>query len=524
MKYPLSLLALIFKFGLLTAQIPSLHEPAFSSIYEAPTAPQKITGKILNLPPEATDTLEVGFAAVSVLADEQKELSVPLNPDGTFSLDLPENYPLREVWFWLGNYYYGVLLVENELSIELDFAVLSAENANGNWDAEGISFSGPDGALTRLRNQLISDQRRTRQNLFRQMIGNLRDQGKPLVEKQARLDSIYREIGLMDAKVLADAPAREKSLLENERETERFANTMPLYWGKEMPKELEQRYLDHRPLAMSNETRSFYSYFSTYLRGKATKRVAENMDSTLTNLEKKKMETMAYFDLLQEQYAPARADLYGLFVEDRDPSINYAKLTIAMDRIATPWVKGIKQKHFDRSVAAKKKMEAALSKKVEITSVKDLGEPGGSFAFGADQYLVAEDLSGQELLDKIRGAFAGQGIYLDFWAVWCSPCLMEMPYSAALHEKTEGLEVNYVYLCTDSGGSKESWEKLIATHEVPGIHLYVPEKVHDEIMEIFNGRGYPTYVFLHPNGEPVLDVSRPSQMDREKMEVLLREE
>jgi hypothetical protein len=119
------LLALIFKFGLLTAQIPSLHEPAFSSIYEAPTAPQKITGKILNLPPEATDTLEVGFAAVSVLADEQKELSVPLNPDGTFSLDLPENYPLREVWFWLGNYYYGVLLVENELSIELDFAVLS---------------------------------------------------------------------------------------------------------------------------------------------------------------------------------------------------------------------------------------------------------------------------------------------------------------------------------------------------------------------------------------------------------------
>jgi hypothetical protein len=43
-------------------------------------------------------------------------------------------------------------------------------------------------------------------------------------------------------------------------------------------------------------------------------------------------------------------------------------------------------------------------------------------------------------------------------------------------------------------------------------------------MEIFNGRGYPTYVFLPPNGEPVLDVSRPSQMDREKMEVLLREE
>jgi hypothetical protein len=248
MKYPLSLLALIFKFGLLTAQIPSLHEPAFSSIYEAPTAPQKITGKILNLPPEATDTLEVGFAAVSVLADEQKELSVPLNPDGTFSLDLPENYPLREVWFWLGNYYYGVLLVENELSIELDFAVLSAENANGNWDAEGISFSGPDGALTRLRNQLISDQRRTRQNLFRQMIGNLRDRQKPLADKQALLDSIYREVSALDAKVLADAPAREKSLLENERKTERFANTMPLYWGKDMPKELEQRYLDHQAL------------------------------------------------------------------------------------------------------------------------------------------------------------------------------------------------------------------------------------------------------------------------------------
>lgn len=523
MKFSLLVLLLFTYSTFLTAQVPSLHEPDFGEVYQSPAPHQKITGRVLNLSPEAADTLEVGFAAVSILADEQQELSVPLSADGKFTLDLPENYPLWEIWFWLGDYYYGVLLVEDELNIELDLATLSAEGANGNWDAEGVRFSGLDGELTRLRNQLISDHRATRQNFFRQIIENLRDRQKSLADKQALVDSIYREIRTMDEVVLKGAPNREKQLLLNERETEYFANSVPLYWGEEMPKDMQERYLSNRPLAMSNETRSFYSYYATYQLRKSMQ-AEPQLDTTLEGLERKQAETVRYFDYLYANNDVTRADLCILFSSDKDPLTNHMKLTEALDRIQTPWIRAIKERHYERSVLAKKKMEEALDSKVEITSPKELGTPAGGFAFGAKQYLVDENLSGQELLNKIRGAFGNRAIYLDFWAVWCSPCLMEMPFSAKLHQKTDGLPVEYVYLCTDSGGSEVQWENLIVKHEVPGTHLYVPTKVHSQLMEIFNGRGFPTYVLLQPDGEPVLDVDRPSQLTREKVETLLGRE
>lgn len=44
-----------------------------------------------------------------------------------------------------------------------------------------------------------------------------------------------------------------------------------------------------------------------------------------------------------------------------------------------------------------------------------------------------------------------------------------------------------------------------------------------ELMKLFSGRGYPTYVLLLPDGTVQLDVPRPSQLDKDKMTELIGE-
>ena len=127
------------------------------------------------------------------------------------------------------------------------------------------------------------------------------------------------------------------------------------------------------------------------------------------------------------------------------------------------------------------------------------------------------------MLAKLRGAFPGKHLYLDFWAVWCGPCLGEMPASAKLHEETNGLPVEFVYLCTSSGGDVSKWQGLIGQHEVPGTHLFIDEKVHDELMQMLGLSGYPSYLLLSPEGRYDMNVPRPSALDREKVEALLEE-
>lgn len=60
-------------------------------------------------------------------------------------------------------------------------------------------------------------------------------------------------------------------------------------------------------------------------------------------------------------------------------------------------------------------------------------------------------------------------ILLDFWAVWCYPCVKSMPDVVKLYEKyhEQGLEVYAVSL--DKG--YYSWVNYIKEHNVPFIHV-----------------------------------------------------
>ena len=94
-----------------------------------------------------------------------------------------------------------------------------------------------------------------------------------------------------------------------------------------------------------------------------------------------------------------------------------------------------------------------------------------------------------------------------------------MPHSAKLDGAAEGLPLELVYLRTDS---EERWRSSIASHQVGGTHIYVPKKAHSELMKLFNGRYFLTYVLLQADGTGKLDVARPWGLNRQTLEALLK--
>lgn len=501
-----------------TFALPSPHSPAFNAYFQDPANRPVIEGRILNLPAGIKLDSLIGYAAVALPSTEQQQLPATVAADGTFTIELPFSNPVQEVWFWQGNNFYAALLVRTRLSIELDYAQLTATESN-QWLHPGVTYSGPDGSLTRARNQQILTENTAGLNMHLALM----EPGKNSAEKQLLLDSLYVETQQLDDKILADLTSADAAILRNNRLTEYFGLSNVLYWDAAMPEEHHQRYLAHEPLVVSNSAHDFYSYFAVVLKNEARQRVEKELNLSRLEAYAHPMATDYFLEKVDRDFAPARADLLKLFLEDKDPVLNAEILDKSLATMTTPWCRAVQQRIYARRQAELAKLTASLATKVDIVDKKELGAAIGSLDFGADLYVTAKDLSGEQLLAKIRGAFPGKALYLDFWAVWCGPCLGELPFSAKLHAATHELPVEYLYLCTESGGDQQKWQNLIANHRVGGTHLFVSEPAHSELMKLFSGRGYPTYVLLLPDGTVKLDVDRPSQLDKDKMAELIGE-
>lgn len=69
------------------------------------------------------------------------------------------------------------------------------------------------------------------------------------------------------------------------------------------------------------------------------------------------------------------------------------------------------------------------------------------------------------LMDTLMTRFAGKVIYVDFWAPWCSPCMAELPYSAALQQAYKGRDVVFLFL--GNRCEEGSWKATIANKSAP---------------------------------------------------------
>ncbi len=505
-----------------------------------------VTGKLLGYDPAVDDGLELKFVCVVPHPQRQAEYFASPEADGSFTFTLP--YPLRyqQIWFSIGDYYYGQLVVDKELSITADLPKLKKKEQR--WFTEDVAFGGTDGELNRFINQYTDYEipRREEGNPFVKIMMN---REMPADEKAGQIRELYAKKQAIEKSFLEENPSPHAWILSNERLSDMYGNLFIIYVGKEMPEALFAEALRHQPKVISNDGLSaYYGYLGYFLRGlNDQERLAAYREEIFPTIEapqeKKRLQAFLgqYQDKLEEKpyndslfkkesayfYRQYKEALYAASIkkflektealpphgagllkmigggEDIWERDHYLKMVLPTVELS--WCAELMRKDWEE---AREKIREANERlqaiKVNPTA-SPLGESLGTLPNGASLY-VATPSSLDTLLGAIRSTFPDKGIILDIWATWCAPCIYDMERSKENLLKLQEMGVEVTYLCTASGTNQEGWQKKIAEMDLPATHIYLNPELSKSIMSFFELSGYPSHVFLDREGKYHPDV------------------
>lgn len=96
--------------------------------------------------------------------------------------------------------------------------------------------------------------------------------------------------------------------------------------------------------------------------------------------------------------------------------------------------------------------------------------------------------------------YHGQIVILNLWAVWCSPCLMEIPHLVALQDELEVAEATVIGLAIDSGSASaiaRFWQRRLDME--PNFPLWMGTA--EQAREHFDARIFPTTLIIDRQGQ-----------------------
>jgi len=108
--------------------------------------------------------------------------------------------------------------------------------------------------------------------------------------------------------------------------------------------------------------------------------------------------------------------------------------------------------------------------------------------------FIGTDLSG----NIFNGAsLEGKTVLLDFWAVWCAPCIAAFPELNRLNTELNSENFEIIGM-TMYSGTVEDVEVITDVHS-PNFKILMLDN--DETAIRYNIIGYPTYYLIEPNGK-----------------------
>lgn len=136
--------------------------------------------------------------------------------------------------------------------------------------------------------------------------------------------------------------------------------------------------------------------------------------------------------------------------------------------------------------------------------------------------FTLKDVQGKEIsLHDLKGKV----VYLDFWATWCSPCLMQMKNSKSWKSKFQNEEVVFLYLSLDK--NKTTWENFVKNNKTKDLHLIASggDVYKSQVAKLYKVKKLPTYFLIDKNGRIAFQPERGQNITRveEKIIELLRE-
>jgi thiol-disulfide isomerase/thioredoxin len=89
----------------------------------------------------------------------------------------------------------------------------------------------------------------------------------------------------------------------------------------------------------------------------------------------------------------------------------------------------------------------------------------------------------QSLIAALAEKFPNQDLFIDLWATWCGPCLMQFPYNKDLHSFLEAKNIKTLYLSFDKEEEITKWEKFIQDYNLTGYHFLANKAYQEKFLE-----------------------------------------
>jgi thiol-disulfide isomerase/thioredoxin len=498
MKTNFLILSLIIISNLVFGQIPknaiAFEDKEFNSYFLKKEHIPVVKGKILNLTNNEIKQIKIEYHVVTPFGNLQTQSNCELNTDGTFEFKLDYAFPYQQIWVIVGDLFFAGLYANKELYVELDAHVLKLLKY-GALNASGVKYLGKDGALNTYMNNHVLHARKKRFELDKaiQLLKN-----KTIHIK--KYDSLYAVLTELDNEYIKQNPSDFSWLVINERQSQYYKNLCSDNFFKKMPTKLFEKVKKHKAFLTSNDGMMFYQYLFMYLQ------VQGNVI----------VEPAIHLKRLDSLFTSSKADFLKIRFSDKDLNKQKKMLETVLPTIKTNWCKTVIQNEYNNTIKELESINKTLGESKTIVSVNPLGQPIAELSSGAKLYKV-DTLNVETLLLNLKNLFQNKALLIDFWATWCAGCIEEFPKSKKLHEDTKDLPIEFVYLCTSEGSTFEKWINKIAEFELNGTHIYVDKKIENELMEMFSGSGFPTYVLINTKGEYKPGIERPSHLNKHKL-------
>ncbi len=109
--------------------------------------------------------------------------------------------------------------------------------------------------------------------------------------------------------------------------------------------------------------------------------------------------------------------------------------------------------------------------------------------------------------------FKGKYVYIDFWATWCGPCKVEIPFYRQLVKDYGDRNVVFVSISVDK--DKPAWEKMVQEEKFEWMQLHDAVNMNDDYLV----RYIPSFIFIDTEGK-IIDPRAPRPSEQKLRDLL----
>jgi thiol-disulfide isomerase/thioredoxin len=104
--------------------------------------------------------------------------------------------------------------------------------------------------------------------------------------------------------------------------------------------------------------------------------------------------------------------------------------------------------------------------------------------------------SNQSLVAALEEKFPNQNFFIDFWATWCSPCIMQFPYNKELDSFLDTQNIKTLYVSFDREEDINKWEKYIKDYNLKGYHFLANKAYKEKFLNTLS-ESIPRYLLYN---------------------------